>query len=172
MSTPLRSSSERLPLTPTTNDARDASPSLFGTAKTSQSKFIFRHQVPFHPHLESSESFPSAHASIYEASIINKSIENVIARSNESIRQASSDNLNRQNVGQNDGQPETSQAGINVDPEEERRAADEFAWSNCVPAVHSPHRLEPITEKNSLATLQTKASGTSFRTQSECSRSS
>ena len=50
------------------------------------------------------------------------------------------------------------------DHEEERRAADEFAWNNCVSAVHSPHRLEPITERNSLATLQTKGSRASCQT--------
>ena len=153
-----RASSERLPLTPNTNEARLEPQTPFATAKTSQSKIILRHKVSFppsHPHLDSSESIPSAHASIYEASIFNPSTEHVNNRSDENVSHSSDDNNhNAEPFGLRQHWPKQK----SLDHEEERRAADEFAWSNCVPIVHSPHRLEPITEKNSLATLQTKAS--------------
>lgn len=157
MSTPSRASSERPPLTPNTNEARLEPQTPFATAKTSQSKIILRHKVSFppsHPHLDSSESIPSAHASIYEASIFNPSTEHVNNRSNENVSHSSDDNHNAEPFGLR----QHWQTQKSLDHEEERRAADEFAWSNCVPIVHSPHRLEPITERNSLATLQTKTS--------------
>ena len=161
MSTPSRASSERRPLTPSTNEARAESPTLFATAKTSQSKYIVRQQIslsPSFPHLDSSESIPSAQASIYEALIIDQSTDNVATRSEENIGKAGDAfrNANTESV-------EVFRVHTSQDHEEERRAADEFAWNNCVPAIHSPHRLEPITEKNSLATLQTKASKASCR---------
>ena len=162
MSTPTRAFSDRPPLTPNTNDARAEPQTPFATAKTSQSNFLLRHKVsfpPFHPHLDSSESIPSAHASIYEASVFNPSTEHVTGRSNENSSHTNSDIPGTVE----NGFPEAWQMHHSLDHEEERRAADEFAWNNCVPVVHSPHRLEPITEKNSLATLQTKASKASCK---------
>ena len=162
MSTPTRAFSDRPPLTPNTNDARPEPQTPFATAKTSQSNFILRHKVsfpPFNPHLDSSESIPSAHASIYEASIFNPSTEHVNDRSNENSSHTNNDFPGT--VG--NSYPEHWQTHHSLDHEEERRAADEFAWNNCVPIVHSPHRLEPITEKNSLATLQTKGSKVSCK---------
>lgn len=162
MSTPPRAFSERPPLAPNTNEARTDPQTPLATAKTPQSHLVLRHNVSFppsHPHLDSSESIPSAHASIYEASVFDPSTEHVVNRSNENINCRSNDNREAVNVGHHEG----CQIYNDFDNEEERRAADEFAWSNCVPVVYSPHRLEPITEKNSLVTLQTKTSKASFK---------
>lgn len=162
MSTPPRTVAERPPLTPNTNLARNEPLTPFATAKTSQSRRTLRPEFSFptfHPHLDSSESIPSAHASIYEASVINRSTENFTNRSNENVGNTSNDHLGTVNILRHNLEPQSS-----PDHEEERRAADEFAWNNCVSTIHSPHRLEPITERNSLATLQTKASRASCKT--------
>jgi len=149
-STPFKEpfSATRLPLTPNTNEARTEPSTPWATAKSTQSNFLLRHKLSiqtFKSYLDSSESIPSAHASIYEASVISPSNENIPPTYDEN-KDPSSENV------------ASSRHQRDIDPQAERRAIEELAWSNSVPAVHAPHRLEPITEKNSLATLQTKAS--------------
>jgi len=149
-STPVKEppSAIRLPLTPNTNEARTEPSTPWATAKSTQSNFLLRHKLSiqtFKSYLDSSESIPSAHASIYEASVLSPSNEN-IPPAYDGNKGPSSENV------------ASSRQQRDFDPEAERRAIETLAWSNFVPAVHAPHRLEPITEKNSLATLQTKAS--------------
>ncbi|KAL8827719.1 MAG: hypothetical protein Q9191_003017 [Dirinaria sp. TL-2023a] len=145
-------STTRLPLMPNTNESRSDPPTPFATAKSRQSDFLLRHKQSiqtFQTHLDSSESIPSAHESIYEASIVSSQSKENIPPPNEQNNNAAAGREHH---------PPSKPAASGFNAEEERRGIERLAWLNYIDPIHRPHRLDPITEKTSLATLQTKAS--------------
>ncbi|MCJ1454007.1 hypothetical protein MMC28_004357 [Mycoblastus sanguinarius] len=123
-----------------TNGAHSPTSSLtLGTAKTGP---VLRHKPTQHllPNLDSSESYPSPHSSIYEASVIYHSFENL--PTDDSAAPST-----------NTIQDPPAWANLTIDPS-----------GNAVPIsfldvpdphrIHTPHKLCPITEQNSLATLR------------------
>ena len=127
-----------------TNESRSPPPSPpSATAKTGP---VLRHKATHYglnPNLDSSESYPSPHSSIYEASL---------------IHEASLERLKTNDV-EDHVPPPTTDNGL---PSWDNLVSD--ASGNPVPVsflqapanknAHIPHELYPITEKSSLATLQ------------------
>ena len=137
-------SSIRVPLDETTNESVTPPPSPpSATAKTGPAP---RHKPAIQglkAYLDSSESYPSPHSSIYEASLVHLS-------STEELKHKE---------GNQDGPVHTTDDGL---ASWENIVVD--ASGNLVPAsflqppatnnAHIPHELYPITEKSSLATLK------------------
>ena len=153
----------RQPLENTTNGYRTStSPPPVPTAKCGP---VLRHKESeriLHPQLDSSESWPSPHSSIYQASAPDVSTENC-------------------------NWYDAREWGTPKKPEHGTLSIDKMeipAWENNVldtdgsvvpasflqdtpsPKKHTPHKLYPITEQNSLATLRTGASFSTLKGQS------
>ena len=153
----------RPPLEDTTNGSRSPTPSPpHASAKQGP---VLRHKASrhaLHPKLDSSESYPSPHDSIYEASILNPSAENVawydtkdwasiaVSRDN-----PSSSLQNDINTRSNDDHPSWENTVIDSSG---NKVPVSFRQETLSPKNHIPHKLFPITEQNSLATLRTGAS--------------
>ncbi len=134
----------RSPLGNSTNDLHARTPSpAFATAKTTQSKQI-RRKVSvraFHPHVDSSESFPSEHSSIFEALWTNPSVESFDTRANTSA------------PGDPPASPEKSTTSN--DFLQPQRTTSPTTHPR---TIHIPTQLTTITEQKSLATLRPQPS--------------
>lgn len=149
MATPIPSSTTpplRSPLSTSTNSPppRTPSPSIYATAKTTQPRPI-RHQLSFrtfHPHLDSSESDPSAHSSLFEAVYLSPSLITTTTTADanaNTLKRVST----RRSSGSSEGGDGTASTGMVVGA-----ARDSF--------LGTP--LETIAEQKSVATLRTVTS--------------
>ncbi|KAI4166958.1 MAG: hypothetical protein LQ343_007605 [Gyalolechia ehrenbergii] len=144
----------RTPLQDTTNSMRsEASSPPFHTAKTTQStKSRRRFAIPFfrHQNLDSSESIPSPHSSLWDASLAEQPLNTTIAIGNWN---AASSEL---------PPPPPAKAKSNKKGKRKERpqstsppAAIESSSSlRLNPNVHHPHLLDTITERSSHPTLR------------------
>ncbi|CAF9942487.1 hypothetical protein IMSHALPRED_003839 [Imshaugia aleurites] len=152
-------SDARLPLESTTNEARTPTPSppSSGTAKTGP--FLRRKSATqalgAYVDLESSESYPSPHNSIYEAPFASDQ-ENLDSSAIHDGNNAGWENANHVNTtSDNDELPSWLNITMDVSgspvPASFLRGSDTASPKKL---VHTPHVLYPITEQSSLATLR------------------
>jgi len=145
----------RPPLEPTTNEVHTPSPTHpAGTAKTGP---VLRHKSSHHalkPNLDSSEEYPSPHSSIYEASVIQASPENI-----ESYETYNTyDTYDFVAPARTTDEP-PSWDNIIVNDEGEGVPIS-FLQPPSTKKTHTPHELYPITEQSSFATLRPSTSFT------------
>ena len=152
----MAASDARPPLESTTNGARTPTPSPpSGTAKTGP---ILRRKsatLAIRTYLDSSESYPSPHDSIYEAPFTT-SWENLDSNTTKDRDAAGWGNVNYATTTSNNDEPPawlniTMDASGSPVPISFLRSSEAVSPTKL---VHVPHILEPITERSSLATLR------------------
>ena len=158
----------RSPLEDTTNEYRTPTPSPpLPSAKKGP---ILRHkasQHALHPRLDSSESYPSPHNSIYEASIARVNGENITWYDAKDWVTPSKPEKDKLSSWQADSQ----EPWVNERASWEDTVLDSsgnavpvsFLKEPSSPKNHVPHKLFPITEQNSLATLRPGASSSTLK---------
>lgn len=165
----------RVPLEETTNEHRTPTPS---PPQASAKKGPVLRRKPshhaLHPQLDSSESYPSPHESIYEATVANASAENIDWYDAKDCATSTSSRYHTPMSWQDDDPRRWS---YDDRPTWENTIVD--ASGNAVPMTflqeplspkeHTPHKLYPITEQNSLATLRTGASFSTLKVQPSAS---
>ena len=165
----LSSPTARSPLEDTTNEYRTPTPSPpHATAKKGPVLRRKPSQHALYPQLDSSESYPSPHDSIYEASTVNLSTENVgwydakdwaipsTVKDAAPLSWQSDDSKicsSNDHPSWEDTVLDSSGHGVPVS----------FLQETLSPKQHTPHKLFPITEQNSLATLRTGASKSTLK---------
>ncbi|KAL8803856.1 MAG: hypothetical protein Q9182_002912 [Xanthomendoza sp. 2 TL-2023] len=152
----------RTPLQDTTNSVspEPSSPS-YHTAKSSQSaKTRRRFSIPFfrHPNLDSSESVPSPHSSLWDAPLAEQPVHTAIPNGNwdaaiTSIAPSPSTPKPKKKGRRKGGRK--GNAKPTTPPPDIRPITVERAFSVPLdPNVHHPHLLDTITERSSLPTLR------------------
>ncbi|KAL6717574.1 hypothetical protein ACLMJK_005489 [Lecanora helva] len=153
------SSTDRSVLEDTTNEYRIPSPPHASAKKGPVLRRKLSHHA-LHPHLDSSESYPSPHDSIYEATVASASAENVgFYDAKDWKTPGQTEDVALTSLSREGPETQPSDNG----PSWEHTVID--SSGNAVPAAflqdslspdkHTPHKLYPITEQNSLATLRT-----------------
>jgi len=161
----------RSPLEDTTNGYSTPTPSPpQATAKKGPVLRRKPHQDALHPQLDSSESYPSPHESIYEASIAPSSAENICWYDAKDWAIPTMTDVDPPPSWQSD---DLLSHSSNDRPSWEDKVVDSsgnvvpasFLQESLSPKRHTPHKLYPITEQNSLATLRTGPSISTLKAQ-------
>lgn len=150
----------RLALEDTTNGSRSPTPSPpLPTAKTGP---VLRHrasQRALHPHLDSSESYPSPAGSIYQASAADVSTEKFNwydTRAWATPTKAERDD----SPWKTNEVPSWEDTVVDANG---NNVPSSFLQDTPSPKKHQPHKLYPITEQNSLATLRPGTSSSTLK---------
>ena len=161
---PSASLKPRKPLEDFTNEYCTPTPSPPMPAATAKTGPVLRrkgsrHQL--HAQLDSSESWPSSHGSIYQATAANVSTENFDwydAREWGTPRASRNGTASTNNTESPAWENQVLDYGGNAVPAS-------FLQDSPSPKKHTPHKLYPITEQNSLATLRPGISTSTLKCQ-------